>query len=65
MKTKLLRKLREKAKKGYWVEKSLGVYMVKSVNGTINAYSSFECAKEGCDILRCYYIETYIIEKRN
>lgn len=66
MKTKLLRKLKEKAKNKYWVEKSLKVsskpYMLKSVNGTIDTYSAFEYAKEICDTFRREYIEKYISE---
>lgn len=68
MKTKLLRKLREKSKKRYWIEKALKVsskpYMLKSVNGTIDTYSAFEYAKEICDTFRREYIEKYISERK-
>lgn len=68
MKTKLLRKLREKSKKKYWIEKALGVsskpYMLNSLNGTINTYLSFKCAKECCDEFRREYINEYIQKRK-
>lgn len=68
MKTKLLRKLREKSKKKYWIEKALGVsskpYMLNSLSGTISTYSSFECAKHSCEIFRREYINEYIQKRK-
>lgn len=79
MKTKLLRKLREKAKNEYWVEERKNDYSLKKiyilmgelsvgcgvfVPYEINTYENFEDAKISCDNLRYDYIEDYIKKRK-